>query len=48
MEREPIYSTFEEEPILRESISAFVVGLAERVDILQDVFSSGDWRMVFF
>jgi len=40
----PIFSSREDEPALREPISDFVVGLAERVDRLQDVERSGDLR----
>jgi len=38
----PIFSSREDEPELREPISEFVVGLAERIDRLQDVEQSGD------
>lgn len=33
----PIYSTLEESPEHRDAIDEFVIGLAERVDVLQDV-----------
>lgn len=33
----PIYSTLEEVPDHRDAIDEFVIGLAERVDVLQDV-----------
>jgi hypothetical protein len=42
--RKPIYSTREDDPDLREAISDFVIGLAEVVDGLQDLHSSGDFR----
>lgn len=39
---EPIYSTHENAPDLEEAISDFVIKLAERIDVLQDVHSVGD------
>jgi HPt (histidine-containing phosphotransfer) domain-containing protein len=43
-ERKParIYSAFDGKPELEEAIDAFVVGLAERIDFLQDAQASGD------
>ena len=41
--RKPIYSTEEDDPELRDAISDFVVGLAEAVDLLQDLHSVGDF-----
>jgi hypothetical protein len=38
----PIYSIHEEDPELQESINDFVLSLAERIDGLQDLHSSGD------
>lgn len=32
----PIYSSHEDDPELRDPINDFVIGLAERVDLLQD------------
>lgn len=42
--RKPIYSTHEEDPDLREPISDFVIGLAEAVDLLQDLHSEGNFK----
>lgn len=42
--RKPIYSTCEDDPDLREAISDFVIGLAEAVDILQDLHSDGTFE----
>ena len=39
----PIRSRFEDDPSYAETIEAFVVALAERVDALQDQEASGDW-----
>jgi hypothetical protein len=39
----PIYSVYEEEVDLQEPINDFVVALAERIDGLQDLHSSGDF-----
>jgi hypothetical protein len=39
----PIQSRFEDDPSHADAIEAFVVGLAERVDALQDNEASGDW-----
>ena len=46
MERraEPIYSKLADDPSLGDAVDAFVVSLAERVDTLQDLDSSGDYR----
>lgn len=41
--RKPIYSVLEEDPELQEPINDFVIGLAERIDGLQDLHSSGDF-----
>jgi hypothetical protein len=41
--RKPIYSVHEEDLELQESIHDFVVGLAERVDGLQDLHSLADF-----
>lgn len=38
----PIYSSLEDDPGAGETIDAFVVGLAERVDVLQDIEREGD------
>jgi hypothetical protein len=40
---DPIYSVHEEDPDLGESINDFVIGLAERVDALQDLHSLADF-----
>jgi len=40
--RKPIYSIHEERPELAEAINEFVIGLAERVDGLQDLHSLGE------
>jgi len=46
-EREgPLFSTRAEEPSLVEAIEDFVVGVAERVDHLQDAEGEGDLRRV--
>ena len=42
-DRKPIYSSREDEPGLEEAIGEFVIRLAERVDTLQDLYSSCDW-----
>ena len=39
---EPIYSTRENSAELEEAINAFVITLAERIDVFQDVHSVGD------
>lgn len=39
----PIHSHFEGDPSHADTIEAFVVALAERVDALQDNEASGDW-----
>jgi hypothetical protein len=39
----PIFSSREEDPDLREGLDRFVVGLAERVDALQDTHAGGAW-----
>ena len=41
--RKPIYSVHEEDPDLQEPIHEFVVGLAERIDGLQDLHSLDDF-----
>lgn len=38
----PIFSTRDEDPELREALDAFIVSLAERVDLLQDAESGED------
>lgn len=38
----PIYSMHEEDLEIQEEVNAFVVGLAERVDLLQDLHSLSD------
>jgi hypothetical protein len=45
MERraEPIYSKLADDPSLGDAVDAFVVGLAERVDALQDLDSRGEY-----
>jgi hypothetical protein len=40
----PIYSSFADDPAQQDLIDAFVVGLAERVDELQDVEARGDFE----
>ena len=40
----PIYSSRADDLEFRESIDAFVVSVAERVDQLQDAECSGDWE----
>ena len=42
----PIFSSREEESELREALDAFIVELAERVDLLQDAESASDWSEV--
>ena len=39
----PIQSLYEDDPSHAAAIEAFVVALAERVDVLQDNEVSGDW-----
>ena len=41
----PIYSQLEDDPELQDAINEFVVGLAERIDLLQDLHSAAnfDW-----
>ena len=39
---EPIYSTVEDDPRLRDGIHDFVVHLAEKVDALQDAETAGE------
>ncbi len=39
----PIHSQFEDDPSHADAIEAFVVALAEQVDVLQDNEASGDW-----
>jgi hypothetical protein len=41
--RKPIYSVHEEDPELQEPINDFVIGLAERIDGLQDLHSLADF-----
>ena len=40
--RKPIYSIHEDDPELQEPINDFVLSLAERIDGLQDLHSSGN------
>ena len=40
----PILSAMAGEPEFRERLEAFVLGLGERVDQLQDLESQGDWK----
>jgi HPt (histidine-containing phosphotransfer) domain-containing protein len=39
----PIYSTCGDDPDVGEALDHFVIGLAERIDILQDAEASGDF-----
>lgn len=41
--RKPIYSVHEEDADLQEAINDFVIALAERIDLLQDLHSTGDF-----
>ncbi len=41
LEERPLYSTRAEDPKAEEAIDAFVVGLAERIDALQDAECAG-------
>jgi len=41
LEERPLYSTCAGDPTAEEAIDAFVVGLAERIDALQDAESGG-------
>lgn len=41
--RKPIYSVHEDDPELQEPINDFVIGLAERIDLLQDLHSTGEF-----
>jgi hypothetical protein len=41
--RNPIYSAYEDQLELQEAINEFVVALAERIDLLQDLHSSADF-----
>jgi hypothetical protein len=41
--RKPIYSVHEDKPELQEPINEFVIGLAERIDGLQDLHSLADF-----
>lgn len=40
--RNPLYSSREDEPEIRDALDEFVVHLAERVDLLQDAESAAD------
>jgi hypothetical protein len=42
----PIYSTREDEPDLEDDLHAFVVGLGESVDHLQDAEGTGDFKQL--
>jgi hypothetical protein len=42
----PIFSTRADDPDLGEAIERFVVGLAERIDALQDAEGRGDLKLV--
>jgi len=39
----PIYSTRGDDPEVGEALDLFVIGLAERIDVLQDAEASGDF-----
>ncbi len=41
--RKPIYSIHEDDLDLQDAVNEFVVSLAERIDLLQDVHSAGDF-----
>lgn len=41
-ERKPIYSAHEDQPELLDAINEFVIALAERIDLLQDLHSAGE------
>ncbi len=38
-----IYSQLEDDPELQDAINEFVVGLAERIDLLQDLHSAANF-----
>ena len=40
--RKPIYSIHEDDLEIQDEVNSFVIGLAERVDLLQDLHSVGD------
>ena len=40
----PIYSTCGDDPQVGEALERFVIGLAERIDVLQDAEIAGDFR----
>ena len=40
--RKPIYSIHENDLEIQDQVNGFVIGLAERVDLLQDLHSVGD------
>jgi HPt (histidine-containing phosphotransfer) domain-containing protein len=42
----PIYSSRSDDPDAGESLELFLVGLAERIDVLQDAEASGDFRQL--
>jgi hypothetical protein len=42
----PIYSTRIDDPEASEALDRFVIGLAERIDVLQDAEASGDFRQL--
>jgi hypothetical protein len=44
--QQPIYSTLAQDPEAGESIDAFVVAVAERIDLLQEAESHGDFGEV--
>ena len=43
---QPIYSTLAHDPDAGESIDAFVIAIAERIDLLQDTESKGELGQV--
>jgi hypothetical protein len=40
----PLYSSFADDPALGATIHEFVLGIAERIDALQDAYSRRDWK----
>jgi hypothetical protein len=43
-ETRPLYSSFGDDPALGPAIHEFVLGLAERIDALQDAYSRRDFK----
>lgn len=41
---QPLYSSLVDDPLCSEAIDEFVIGVAERIDHLQDADSKGDLR----